>query len=847
MFDDYSADVSNAGAVSVGGTATGEIETGKDFDWFAVEFVAGRTYVIDLEGAGTGGGSLRNTVLRGLYDADGNRIRGTRDDNSGTGKNAQLIFTATESGTYYIEARGKREQTGDYTVRVTDATPDLGDITGLAAAESQSLSFDGTAAAVAYRRFTLTETKVVELELLGLDADADLVLEDAQGTELHASRQGGTADESLTATLTAGTYYVRMEAQAAGANEFTLRYGLSTPVPNRAPTFPEESYAFDLVENADGSKNGVSLGTVAAVDPDNDAVRYSIAAGNVLGLFEIDAHTGELFYVGFGEDYEYGVTQFALTIRASDGTLHTDTEVSVNLTDVVEYPPAFGQQTYDFLLPENADGSTKRVSLGTVSAVDPEGAAVEYSLIDPYGLGLFEIDARTGELFYVGTGEDYEHGLRRFELTIRASDGALSTRAALSVNVTDVPEQDELGGSRLTRSHSVSEGSGDDLAEDGDTEGLLAVDGKGVTGHIARSGDKDWFQVYLEVGKQYRIDLEGSRSEGGTLDLPVLLGVYKEGATTPLPGSVAMGVNGNDPTQMVTVPSSGTYYVEVGSQFQFQSGTYSSGTYTLRITNWSLNDDILAGTGTEASMVAEGDPVRGEINYSDDLDWFAVELEKGFLYKFVQESFAPHSRLNPEIYGIYDEHGVLKSGGNGNDAGDRESYYLFRPDADGTYYVAAGTDGEPASGTRHGSYWMSVRVAEFGDPGGDPAPGVHSNSTHTISAGDSVRGYIHDFNDHDWYRIRLVDNKRYKIEVEGKDTGKGTLPDPFLRVIEHHPATADFDEELYTNASDDNGGTGNNSLVSSYDPEYTGFHFLGVSSVLGWEHGTYTLTVTEVM
>ena len=78
MADDYSADTLTTASVVVGGTATGEIETAKDFDWFAVEFVAGQTYVIDLEGADSGGGTLENPALRSLYDADGNQIAGTR-------------------------------------------------------------------------------------------------------------------------------------------------------------------------------------------------------------------------------------------------------------------------------------------------------------------------------------------------------------------------------------------------------------------------------------------------------------------------------------------------------------------------------------------------------------------------------------------------------------------------------------------------------------------------------------------------------------------------------------------------------------------------------------------------
>ena len=43
MVDDHSADTSTGGTVAVGGSATGNIEVGDDFDWFAVEFIAGHT------------------------------------------------------------------------------------------------------------------------------------------------------------------------------------------------------------------------------------------------------------------------------------------------------------------------------------------------------------------------------------------------------------------------------------------------------------------------------------------------------------------------------------------------------------------------------------------------------------------------------------------------------------------------------------------------------------------------------------------------------------------------------------------------------------------------------------
>ena len=104
----------------------------------------------------------------------------------------------------------------------------------------------------------------------------------------------------------------------------------------------------------------------------------------------------------------------------------TDTSPPGTPGEDADESPAFGAQSYAFSLAENADGSTNRVSLGTVSATDPEGATVNYSLAGGNGSGLFEIDAESGELFYVGSGEDYESGTTSFDLTVRASDGAQS-------------------------------------------------------------------------------------------------------------------------------------------------------------------------------------------------------------------------------------------------------------------------------------------------------------------------------------------------------------------------------------------------------------------------------------
>ena len=260
MPDDYSANVQTTGAVAVGGSATGSIETAHDQDWFAVELVAGRTYQFDLGGSPSGGGTLSDTFLRAIYDSEGRYQSDSYNDDFGGSRDSRVTFTASQSGTYYVRASGDRDETGSYTLRVSDVTPvsvedpppveppaetvapeepeparaaaeDLGDITELAAARFPLGTLDGGADAVAWYRFTLSEAREVALGLRRQDADADLVLEDAAGNELHSSANDGTANEWMRETLLAGTYYVRVEAQEAGANAYVFRYGVGDADP----------------------------------------------------------------------------------------------------------------------------------------------------------------------------------------------------------------------------------------------------------------------------------------------------------------------------------------------------------------------------------------------------------------------------------------------------------------------------------------------------------------------------------------------------------------------------------------------------------------------------------------
>ena len=784
MSDDYSADIHTDGSVAVDGSAaTGEVETARDFDWFAVELVAGRTYVIDVEGDDTGAGTLGNTVLRGLYDAHGDLIADTRDKDGGIGKNAQLTFTATETETHYIEARGKRFQTGTYTVEVTDETPDLGDITGLTAAQSESLRLDGTADAVTYRRFTLSAEKEVELELLGLDADADLVLEDIGGNELHASRESGTTGETLTATLAAGTYYVRVEAREPGANAFTLHYGLSTYGTNQAPVFAEQSYAFDLAENADGALFGIELGPVEANDTNNDPITYSIVGGDPDGLFFIEAGTGFLLYVGDGENYESGTTHYELTVRASDGSLHSDVTVTVNVTDESELthvePPVPAQQQQT---------TTQQ----------------ELTYSEPPVPAQQQQTTTQQELTYVEPPP---------------------VPAQQQQAVTSVSEPEPASGSNFDNSRR------DDFPANDRTSGVVAVGGDSVKGynHANAGHDHDWFAVALTADVEYRISVTSN-------DVPQLFGIYDHDEDI-IDNTQGERVGHNLSQVIFTPATTETYYVAVGA------GSHN-GKYRLQVREHE--DDFTAGPGdapgelvveipTDREEPGEGF-TTGELEFPNDRDWFAVTLEAGLKYRISLEGSRSGAGTlqSPTLLGVYDTNVDLISGTKKSGIRN-DPMTIVAPGEDGTYYVAVG-----ASNYKTGTYTLSIAEEwKYSDK--------FSEDTDTrgmlVDDGNPRSGTIDYKSDIDWFAVELYGGITYQFI----QTSKSGLGSKLSGIYDKDGNPIDEDGNVVDDQSADHVGidnaTGSLPLTESFvnfKPKADGTYYVAAGGD-GATTGAYTL------
>jgi Ca2+-binding RTX toxin-like protein len=187
------------------------------------------------------------------------------------------------------------------------------------------------------------------------------------------------------------------------------------------------------------AENSTFVTTVIASDANaGTTLVYSISGADA-DYFVIDSATGELAF-GAAPDFEgSNGNVYNITVTASDGVLTDTQDLVVNVTDVNEAAPVItsneGGDTAAIHIAENGTFVTN------VAATDEDANTTLTYTIGGADAANFLINAATGELVF-NPAPDFEslaHG-NIYNVTVTASDGALSDTQALTVTVTNVNE-----------------------------------------------------------------------------------------------------------------------------------------------------------------------------------------------------------------------------------------------------------------------------------------------------------------------------------------------------------------------------------------------------------------------
>ncbi|WP_420967462.1 cadherin domain-containing protein [Bradyrhizobium sp. B120] len=331
----------------------------------------------------------------------------------------------------------------------------------------------------------------------------------------------------------------------AGATSATQTFTIGvTDAPPSAPT--------DIDGTVNSVVEGAAIGTLIgitahATDINGGAVTYSLV-GDAHG-FTIDAATGIVTVADPTKiDFETAPGHaYTITAQASDGTLTSTQNFTINVTDVAPSTPIDSDAATNTVV----EGATAGTAVGiTAHAVDINGPAVTYSLTGDTSGGAFAIDPTTGIITVADpTKINYESAPgHAYTVTATASDGTLASSQSFTIGVTNAPPSAPIDADATP--NAIAEG-----AANGSTVGVTAssidVNGPPVTYSLVGDTSGGGFTIDATTGvvtvadgtkidyesapgHAYTVTAQASDGQGGTSTQSFTIGVTDVAPSTPV-------------------------------------------------------------------------------------------------------------------------------------------------------------------------------------------------------------------------------------------------------------------------------------------------------------------------
>lgn len=631
--DDFAASTATNGVIQSDSTVTGSIESANDVDWFRATLTAGQAYTIALRGAPSGGGTLPDSFLRGVYNSSGTLVSGTENDDFGGTFDSQVSFTPTTSGTYYIAAGGYGTAEGTYTLSLFDQRDDYTNTVATTGALTIDSTGNGTASGsidtandIDWIRVTLTAGRTYRISEMGSASDHGTLsdpylrgLYTSAGTLIPRTTNDdgiGTVDSEITYRPTAtGTYYIAAGGYGSTTGTYQVRVE-EAPLGN----------ANDVADDAT-TTGGVGVGgsVTGEIDVPEDVDWYAIAltAGQTyrINLKGAATSNGTLSDTLISGIYDSTGVMIDGTVNDDDGSSLNSEVVFTPTTSGTYYVAAAGFSfetgTYELSVSETSaaasgtdvpedttttatimpgtpfSGSLERagdvdwicttLTAGRTYTVSLAGAAGEDGLSDPFFQGIYD---SAGQLIPNTQNDDSGTSLNSQVIFTPSASGTYYLAAG--------GFGDSTGDYQLSLATRAA--LPDTITANVSTTGVLPLNGN-VSGTIESTGDTgDWYRMNLQAGHSYAIRLQGSETGEGTLANPTILGVYNNRGTRVATGNDnAFGSNNAEVS--FTPTTSGTYYVAADG-----AGT-SVGSYTLSLSDATPSLNTASSPGSWTIMV----------------------------------------------------------------------------------------------------------------------------------------------------------------------------------------------------------------------------------------------------
>ena len=389
------------------GTATMVLNPSASLAGYAIDFIAldgSVTSTLAFDDATQSGGTLTWSVANQPWQAGDKlmlRIRTAAPQPSISISGLDASIEAGQSDAFNVSASNLATTTS-YGIRVTTDDPDIGfDSTCADRQEDTSVPAASTSHSAA---FTLRACSATG------------------GTVTATLLQGTTAVATTTqdVTVTAPPPPPPHAPAPTGLNVATTTQTTIRVSWNRV----QDAHRYKLERSADGSSGWSSV---------DDGI-----SGTSHTLSGLSCATTVHFRVsarGDGSPYSTTFGSPSTSVSGTTGDCPPTPVATPTPTPTAASPPVFASSTYSFTVAENAPAFHV---VGQVSADDPDGGVVTYSIVAGNGEGKFNITHNAGEIV-VRRSLDHDT-TSSYALTVRATDSSGATgTAVVNISVTEAP------------------------------------------------------------------------------------------------------------------------------------------------------------------------------------------------------------------------------------------------------------------------------------------------------------------------------------------------------------------------------------------------------------------------
>ncbi len=260
------------------------------------------------------------------------------------------------------------------------------------------------------------------------------------------------------------TYVVEVSASGSGGSDSQTITVTVTNVSDAAPSITSNGGGASASISV--AENQTAVTTVTASNPDGGALTFSLTGGADLGRFSISSTTGVLTFLS-APDFENPTdadanNAYVVTVTATAPGGSDSQTITVTVTNVADAPPTItsngGGPAASISVAENQTAVT------TVTASNPEGGALAFSLTGGADQARFSFGSTTGVLTFV-SAPDFEtptdadtNNTYVVAVTATAASGTDSQTITVTVtNVVDAPPSITSNGGGPAASISVAE------------------------------------------------------------------------------------------------------------------------------------------------------------------------------------------------------------------------------------------------------------------------------------------------------------------------------------------------------------------------------------------------------